>query len=134
MSLLVHRQKSDGVATMGELLIDNVHECFTLEPPNPIPAGTYDLEILFSPKFNRLMPHVMNVPGHTGILIHWGNWRKDTENCLLVGTTGGTDFVGNSVQEFDSLFQKIQEMLAQGPQTISYVDYPDWAERELWNG
>lgn len=28
---------------------------------------------------------VMNVPGHTGILFHWGNFNKDSEGCILLG-------------------------------------------------
>ena len=109
---------------MGELLINNTHCCYTLEPQNPIPAGTYDLDIQFSPRFNRLMPHVLNVTGHSGILIHWGNWAKDTEDCLLVGETEGTDFIGHSVDEFNVLFQIIQDAVMAAPQTITYLDAP----------
>lgn len=124
MNWTVKRQPSDGVATLGELVIDGQHECWTLEPPSPIPAGTYDLIIDFSQRFQRLMPHVLNVPGHTGIRIHWGNWAKNTLDCLLVGQTQGKDFVGQSVAEFDVLFQKLQDALAQDSVTISYVDPP----------
>jgi hypothetical protein len=123
MNWLVERGKGDGTAVLGELLIGGVHECWTLEPADPIDAGTYDLAVDWSDRFQRLMPHVMNVPNHTGIRIHWGNWAKDTEDCLLVGTVKGTDFVGHSVAEFDILFQKLQDALAEGPVTITYVDY-----------
>lgn len=127
MKLLVQRQLSDGVATLGELLIDGVHECWTLEPTKPIPAGTYNLIISWSPRFQRLMPLVVNVPGHEGIRIHWGNWAKDTEDCLLVGTTKGVDFVGHSVDEFNTLFQKLQNGLEGQEVTITYQDaqHPD---------
>jgi len=122
MTFLVQRQPSDGIATLGELFIDGEHQCFTLETPNPFQAGTYDLTIDFSERFQRLMPHVLNVPGHTGIRIHWGNWREDTEDCTLVGETEGKDFIGHSVEEFNILFQKIQDALAEGPQVITYAD------------
>ncbi len=68
------------------------------------------------------LPHVEDVPGHTGILIHWGNWAKDTEDCLLVGRTEAVDFIGHSVEEFDVLFAKIQAALREGPQRITYLD------------
>ena len=123
MIWLVNRQPSDGTATLGELFIDGNHECWTLEPATPIPTGTYDLIINFSTRFQRLMPLVVNVPGHTGIRIHWGNWAKDTEDCTLVGTTKGADFVGHSVAEFNVLFQKLQDELTAGrPVTITYQD------------
>jgi hypothetical protein len=28
---------------------------------------------------------VQNVPGHTDILFHWGNWNKDSAGCILLG-------------------------------------------------
>jgi hypothetical protein len=122
MILIVRRKVSDGVATLGELFINGQHECFTLEPSMPILAGTYNLTIDWSPRFQRLMPHVNTVPGHEGIRIHWGNWTKDTEDCLLVGTTLGTDFIGHSVEEFDRLFIKLQDALMLGPCSITYLD------------
>jgi hypothetical protein len=122
MNWLVERQPSDGVATLGELFIDGVHECWTLEPPDTFAAGTFDLVIDRSERFGRLMPHVLNVPGHTGIRIHWGNWRKDTKDCTLVGETEGTDFIGHSVEAFNILFSKLLGDLDGGPVTITYAD------------
>jgi len=120
MLITVKRKSSDGVATMGEMFIDGVHECFTLEPPNPIAAGTYDLIIDDSIRFKRPMPHVMDVPDHTGIRIHWGNWRKDTEDCTLVGSTTGEDFIGNSVDTFNQLFAKLETALKNEKISITY--------------
>jgi hypothetical protein len=122
MSFVVKREKQDTVSTQGQLLVDGVHYCYTLEPAYPIPAGTYNLTICFSPRFARLMPHVEDVPGHTGILLHWGNWSKDTEGCTLVGYMQGMDFVGHSVDAFNLLFLNINDMIKEGPQTITYVD------------
>jgi len=125
MRITVQRQTQDGVSTIGEMLIDGTHECWTLEPANPILAGTYDLIIDFSRHFQRLMLHVLNVPPcppDRGIRIHWGNIAANTEGCTLVGETDGKDFVGKSVDEFNVLFGKIQDALQEGPVTITYVD------------
>ena len=121
---VVQRQTSDGVSTLGELLIDGVHYCWTLEPADPIPEGTYDLTIDWSVRFTRLMPHVLDVPGYTGIRLHWGNVAENTIGCTLVGETQGKDFIGHSVDEFNILFQKIQKALAEGPCVITYLDPP----------
>lgn len=118
----VQRSQPDGTTTLGEMFILGKHECFTLEPAAAIPAGTYDLTIRHSPRFGRLMPHVENVPGFEGILIHWGNYAKDTEGCTIVGTTQSADFIGHSVDEFNRLFQKVQDAITEGPQTITYLD------------
>jgi Family of unknown function (DUF5675) len=126
----VQRRWPESLSLIGEMLIAGKHECYTLEPPQKtdgskpraIPAGTYDLTIRFSPHFARLMPHVENVPGFDGVLVHWGNFAKDTEGCTLVGDLMANNFVGHSVVEFGVLFQKLQDALAIGPQTITYID------------
>ena len=122
--LVVQRRWPDEQCVTGEMFFQGAHECYTLEPQPPIPAGTYDLTIRWSAHFGRNMPHVEAVPGHTEIEIHWGNYPKDTDGCTLVGDLIGTNFVGHSVAEFDTLFLKIQDALAEGPQTISYLDPP----------
>lgn len=122
MAFRVQRHPSDGVATMGDLFQGPTHLCATLEPANPIPAGTYPLTIEWSQKRARLVPWVNNVPGHTAIEIHWGNWAKDTKDCLLVGEYAGRDFVGHSVAEFNDLFKIIQDALVESDQTITYLD------------
>jgi len=121
---VVDRRWPESDSVIGELLLGGVHECFTLEPKNPIPAGIYPLTIRHSPRFNRPMPHVENVPGHTGILWHWGNFPKNTLDCTLVGELREDNFVGHSLAEFDLLFTKLQNALALGPQTITYLDRP----------
>ena len=125
MKTVVQRDVPDATTTMGSMLIDDQHYCFTLEPSPPILAGTYELIIDWSDRFQRLMPHVLDVPGHVGIRIHWGNWRKDTALCTLIGSTEGPDFVGHSVDQFDKFFIALQDALADGtPQFITYIDSP----------
>ena len=94
-------------STISKLYVDGTFECFVLEPPNPIPAGDFIVKILPSLKFGRLMPFLLAVPGHEAIEIHWGNYPKDTKDCLLTGQTKAPDFVGKSVVAFEALFAKL---------------------------
>ncbi len=60
------------------------------------------------------MPHVEDVPNYTGVLIHWGNYAKDTEGCVLVGFTQAKDFIGRSRDAFESVFNLIQGAIDKG--------------------
>jgi hypothetical protein len=128
MKLFVNRTTKTRNSVVGELLIGGQHFSYTLEPaeasetikPRAIPMGTYDVTLRHSSRFGRDMPHVENVPGFEGVLIHWGNYPKDTEACLLVGYERMPDFVGQSRSAFDALFLKLSS--AQDPITITYTE------------
>jgi hypothetical protein len=50
-----------------------------------IPAGRYRVRATWSPKYQRLVPEVCDVPGFRGVRIHAGNDAEDTEGCILPG-------------------------------------------------
>lgn len=125
MELLVQRDSSVKGATLGTLSINGKFECYTLEDTvreipgcsvaewkiqneTAIPQGTYTVILSVSNRFKMILPEVLNVPGFTGIRIHVGNYAKNTDGCLLVGT-GKTDLpmITNSKVAFDALFNKL---------------------------
>lgn len=102
MNLRVIREPSAGGATLGALYLDDVWFCWTLEdeireqPGRPvaewkvpgetaIPAGRYRVRLSKSARLGVVTPELVDVPGFTGIRIHWGNKRQDTEGCPLTG-------------------------------------------------
>lgn len=97
---------------IGDLLVNGEFISHTLEDlPRPekikgetaIPAGTYSVEITWSPRFKRDLPLVKNVPGFEGIRFHAGNTERDTDGCLLVGTWTGGEEIHNSRQALEAL-------------------------------
>lgn len=120
MNLTLVRSHIDLHATVGSLAVDGGFQWFTLEPGSgdgkgPIPAGGYDVVIDFSQRFQRRMPHILDVPGFDGIRIHPGNTDKDTEGCILVGQqSDGRTCVLNSRAAFNELFQMLDESLSKG--------------------
>lgn len=82
--------------TIGKLYIDGNYLCDTLEDTvrpvgvkiagkTAIPAGTYKVRKTMSPRFKKVLPEILNVPGFTGVCIHAGNTAIDTDGCLLLG-------------------------------------------------
>ena len=133
MNLRVERQIFSPYSTIGELLIDGIHECWTLEPvstsadvkPRAIPEGTYELIRRASKEHGRDVPGVVNVPGFSDVEIHWGNFPRDTKACLLVGRTKGPqpDFIGISKVAFADLWDKLVPVWDRGEEiNITYVN------------
>ena len=125
MQLQLIRKRLSPESTIGDLLVDQTFECFTLEDPlrpekipgkTAIPAGTYEVAVTFSNRFGRPLPLLLNVPAFEGVRIHPGNTPHDTEGCILVGSTVGPapNFIGNSRAAFDALFPKIEAAVRQG--------------------
>ena len=96
MNLKVIRKVFNTNDTIGILFIDDKQFSYTLEDivrpkdqpkvfgKTAIPAGTYNIELRFSPHFQKILPHIINVPGFSEILMHPGNTELDTEGCVLV--------------------------------------------------
>lgn len=119
--------------TIGDLYIDDVFFCNTLEDPNRdynkngkfdngetkifgntcIPFGIYTIVLQMSPKFKRILPKLLYVPSFEGVLIHKGNTPKDTEGCILVGENSVKGKVLNSDKYEKSLVKLMQESLLQ---------------------
>ena len=77
------RVLDDGI--LGELFYRGVKLCDTLERQGvEVRVGTYRLSMSHSPRFKRELPRI-TVPNRTGILMHAGNYSKDSNGCILVG-------------------------------------------------
>jgi len=123
--------------TLGQMLIDGKPFCFTLEdkvrPPEEkkvygktaIPAGTYKVVMDYSAKYQRLMPHILDVPGFEGIRIHSGNIAQDTEGCILVGLKREGKQLTESRLAFASFRQLLTDALENGEKCeINIINQP----------
>lgn len=135
MELLLKRNVFTDKSTVGDLYVDGVHFCYTLEDKDrgltqttpldilnqkkvfgttAIPTGTYNVVTTMSEHFGRVLPLVENVPGYAGVRIHKGNTDANTEGCVLVGKSKGVNVISESADAFNALFPKIQEALNKG--------------------
>lgn len=106
MKLLLKRIARKPLYTIGNLYIDGVWFCNTIEDTDrnlsqnmplseiqkikqkditAIPTGTYKVILSKSPRFKKVLPEILSVPGFAGIRIHSGNTQYDSSGCLIVG-------------------------------------------------
>lgn len=87
----LERLVSDARGTLGVMTLDN-KKFYTLERPwvdnipylSCIPKGSYTCRLIISGKFGKVY-QVDNVPGRTAVLIHMGNFIRNTLGCILPG-------------------------------------------------
>lgn len=134
MEILVKRHTFTKKSTIGDLFINGVFFCNTLEDfdrglkneqgleyiskhkvkdKTCIPTGKYEMIISFSDHFKKLLPLLLLVLGFAGIRAHSGNDSGDTEGCLILGTYDSKtpDWVSNSHITFDKFFAKLQDAI-----------------------
>lgn len=138
--IIQNRNKWYPYTTIGEILIDNKHYCYTLEdivrpygikidkftaiPFMPAETGGYKVAIRYSPKFEKnvlvLYTDIINgkyVIKAGGIMfvnveIHGGNTIKDTDGCVLVAKNRAGNKIYGSMQ--DDIFALVSEWIKAG--------------------
>ena len=144
MDLLLTRQPSTEKATLGHLRVDGAPFCVTLEDvvrdlgpdgsgkvygQTAIPSGRYRVATTFSPKFQKDMLAVLDVPFFTGIRIHSGNDDEDTLGCILVGAmVDGPDRIHGGSIVLPRLFDMVQAAIGTGDEVwLTILDSPGMA-------
>lgn len=127
VNLVLKRMREDSRQTLGSLFVlkdsKELFKCYTLELPwkdnkkyvSRIPAGTYDVIKYQSPNFGDSL-WIRGVEDRTLILIHYGNYNKDTQGCILVGNKvrdidgDGYPDVVHSKKTMTSLINSIEDV------------------------
>ncbi|MFD2163672.1 DUF5675 family protein [Paradesertivirga mongoliensis] len=129
MELKVQRKLRTDESTIGVLFVNDIRQCFTLEDKDrglakaqplrtilaakvyaktAIPAGKYEVIVNFSNRFKKQLPLLLQVPGFEGVRIHPGNTAADTEGCILLGSSQGKNWIGESRLAFEAFMQKLK--------------------------
>lgn len=117
VQIKVIRDTYTSKTTIGKLYINDIFICDTLEDvcrdlnrdgdlndkgeqkifgETAIPSGIYKVTLDISPRFKKLLPRLHGIEGYDGVLIHMGNWAKDTHGCILVGLRGIDELKGGT--------------------------------------
>ena len=123
MYLKLIRNKANGSAITGRLVIDGCWFCNTLERKGyEILALCYRVQVTMSPKFKRLLPIVQNVPQRSGIRIHRGTKPEHSKGCILVVADKETQLTNLILKTQNDHEEIILEVIDYSPGTSS-----EWA-------
>ena len=90
MQVTLHRLSTQDKAVYGECKVTshlgNLQAAFTtLENKDYLIApGYYPLRLTWSPRFNRYMPEICNVPHRSGLRFHRGTAPEHSRGCILL--------------------------------------------------
>ena len=108
------RNTPDGNAVHGKLyrvshytnkrtgeLVERLHYiCDTLENLDfLVPALVYRIAVTQSPRFNRLLPILQQVPGRSGIRFHRGSRPEHSKGCILIAPAMEQDLTSRWLAE-----------------------------------
>lgn len=131
MKLTLRRLYRKPEYSIGKLYIDGVYFCDVVEDTDrglysymnigeiskikvkhetAIPYGIYKIRLSMSPKYKKILPEIMNVPGFSGVRIHSGNWASDSSGCLIVGKNTVKGGVTSSRVTMKALMKKLQSI------------------------
>ena len=119
MKIKVDRIYKGESYTIGKMYLNGEYFWDTLEDairpvkiPNEtaIPAGTYKVEVTYSPRFKRNLPLLIDVPNYTGIRIHNGSNKDHTSGCILVGFNTSKGILSDSRKISDQLTEKLKSL------------------------
>lgn len=124
MNFTLKRTSATKFGVFGQLEFDGTEElyCMTLEHAYPGSNGTFVPKIptgiyrcvkgshqLHSMDKPFIAFELQDVPGHSNILIHMGNYNSDSEGCILVGKKPAQceqgRMIASSVEQFKSFMQ-----------------------------
>ena len=116
-TIKLKREAPEGKAVWGKMELElgmDTLQVATLENAEfLIPAGKYPLKMTWSPRWNKMMPEICNVPEREGIRIHMGTLPQHSQGCVLVSAYALSNIQAvitkNDKYEKEELFIEIKE-------------------------
>jgi len=127
----VRRLSSESTQTLSRFYlyngVDEVFSCVVLEPPfkdnkkniSSICSGIYTAKLRWSEKY-KWHYHIQDVEGRELILIHFGNYYRDTRGCLLFGANF-TDINNDGFRDVTSSKKTMKKLLAVAPKEFKIM-------------
>ena len=127
-AMFIDRKWFTDKSTVGELFLQGERFCYTIEDTcrqkklygkTAIPSGRYEVIMDWSERHQKVMPHILNVPGFTGIRFDVANTANDVLGCIGVGFRRDVDIIYDSKKAHEALCKEILSRLENGPLFLS---------------
>ena len=110
IQITLNRQKTSGKAVTGTLTFPLLTQEEPMTVPSLenadylIPEGTYQVERTWSPKFQKFLPEILDVPNRFGLRIHRGSIPEHSKGCILLDLAGmaNLNVLFNQLDVFES--------------------------------
>lgn len=135
LKILIERKWKKSEYSIGRLYVNGDKWCNSLEPTDrglvssmpteqikqlkvegktAIPLGKYIVTMTYSPKFRKELPLINDIKCFSRVLIHAGNYPKDTKACIIPGLNSQVGMVTNSTYWTNRLIDKIRDAVNHG--------------------
>jgi len=125
ININIYRNMETNSSTLGTMSVtntanNNLLDLYTLELPNMnnakdisrILQGDYSAGLEYSDKYKSMVLRLEDKNGRSDILIHPGNYSKDTHGCILPGETQSLNYVGQSKSAMGKIVSYIQDIFS----------------------
>lgn len=129
MNFLMFRGRATTDGTIGQFCNDDeTHRFYTIEPEHPMPVGTFNVRLRYSPSHGYAVPGWLDVPGHDNIEMHPGNTKADTKNCVCPGDSTGQVEGSDGVTRFGVLHSRVTFAAF-----MAYIGVPEYKSLRSWD-
>ena len=123
------REGDDGLQCWGRLYLGSEFMGYTLEPSKKHPShpriieGRWPLRWRYSPRFQKELIEIYNVPGRKYLMFHPLNRATDSQGCIGIGKTRiSHGFIASSRDAVDAFNLRMQKHMQAGECFLSIID------------
>jgi hypothetical protein len=115
----------NGRQVEGDYLEPGIKGIDPAHPKGRIPTGIYhaDFKATLNAGHPQSLFEMSGIPGFTSVYAHNGNYPRDTDACLLYGTTLGTDIVTGSASFRSQAMNFLSDVASDNGKDVNDLDF-----------
>lgn len=120
--LYIYNDKDPENSLLRVFTLEDIEREVKIKGQTAIPKGSYELEWTWSPKFQRNVIMLKDVPNFSRVYFHAGNKSSETEGCILSGLIREKDKVVMSNQANAAIYSLVGAALDRKEKVILTIE------------